>query len=119
MGKPIVTAAALAVVLSSLPAAAPAMTTSAGQIAANPGAYNGRYVEVRGVATQVEQRTFGLDDPYETFLVCASACIPVVAFGWPDVLEGLPIVVRGTFQSVKTVDGVTFRNAISADDDSL
>jgi hypothetical protein len=103
----------------SVPAWGFAMTTNAGQIAANPAAFNGEHVEVRGVASQVEQRTLGLNDHYETFLVCGSACISVVAFGWPDVGEGLPVVVRGTFASAKQIDGYVFYNAIEADDNSL
>ena len=95
------------------------MTTNASQIAQNPGAFNGEHVDVRGVVSQVEQRTLGLNDHYETFLVCGSACIPVIAFGWPDVAEGLPIVVHGTFQSATKIDGYIFYNAIKADDDSL
>jgi hypothetical protein len=119
MSKLLVLAAVLAAALLSRPACGLTMTTNAGQIAQNPAAFNGEHVEVRGVASQVEQRTLGLNDHYETFLVCGSACIFVIASGWPDVGEGLPIVVRGTFESAKQIDGRIFYNAIRADDGSL
>jgi hypothetical protein len=109
----------LAVAAFMTPASSFAMTTNASQIAQNPSAFNGEHVDVRGVASQVEQRTLGRNDHYETFLVCGSACIPVVAFGWPDVAEGLPIIVHGTFQSADQIDGYVFYNSIQADDGSL
>jgi hypothetical protein len=119
MSKLLLVAVLMVTAVAFVPAIGRSMTTNAGQIVQNPSAFNGEHVDVRGVATQVEQRTLGLNDHYETFLVCGSACIPVVAFGWPDVAEGLPIVVHGTFQSAKQIDGYTFYNAIEADDGSL
>jgi hypothetical protein len=119
MSKLLASAVLLVTAVLLSPAWGVAMTTNASQIAQNPAAFNGEHVDVRGVASQVEQRTLGLNDHYETFLVCGSACIPVVAFGWPDVAEGLPIVVHGTFQSAEHIDGYVFYNSIRADDGSL
>lgn len=99
--------------LTALPAAA--STPTIAQLVENPSAYQGRHVQVKGTVEHVEHKISHEGNPYLTFSLCSSQCIPVFAFGNPKTSDGDIVTVRGTYQPVNHLNGYTLRNGIVAD----
>ncbi len=100
--------------LAALPAIAPAATID--QIVGSPTTYDGRHVDVKGTVEHLERKVSHHGNPYVTYSVCSSQCLPVISFGAEPSANGQIVTVHGTYESVKHVgDEYTFRNGIVAD----
>lgn len=110
--------ASIFALLAALPATGSAATID--QILGSPANYDGHHVDVKGTVEHLERKVSHHGNPYVTYTLCSSQCVPVIAFGDPATSNGRTITVHGTYESVKHVGEYTFRNGIVADggDDS-
>jgi hypothetical protein len=110
--------AAAFALLTSLPATVSAATID--QILGTPANYDGHHVDVKGTVEHLERKVSHHGNPYVTYSLCSSQCVPVIAFGDAAANNGQTVTVHGTYESVKHVGEYTFHNGIVADggDDS-
>ena len=99
--------------LAALPATGSAATVD--QIVGSPTNYDGHHVDVKGTVQHLERKVSHHGDPYFTYSLCSSQCVPVIAFGDPATSNGKTVTVHGTYESVKHVGEYTFHNGIVSD----
>ena len=99
-----------------LAGAAWALQTSPTEILANPDAFDGRIVTLRGMVGRLQRRVSRRGNAYFTFeLSDGRTAITVFKFGESPCRAGVAASVEGLFQKVKQVGRYTFRNQVDAD----
>ncbi len=89
--------------------------TTIGDILVNPDKYDGKIVEVKGIAMSVKFKISKRGNPYTTFkLTDDSNTLTVFSFGTLPIYEKDKVKVIGKYQKVKYVGGYVFYNEIDA-----
>jgi hypothetical protein len=99
--------------LAALPAAGSAATID--QILGSPTNFDGHHVDVKGTVEHLERKISHHGNPYVTYSLCSSQCVPVIAFGPAPGGNGQTITLHGTYESVTYVGESAFHNTIVAD----
>lgn len=89
------------------------------QLLNDPGAYDGKHVNVSGTVKHVMQESAN-GRAFVMFALCStSSCVRVFGWGSPKLRNDSIVAVQGTFAAVKQFAGYTFHNGIQADGGTL
>lgn len=101
--------------LASLLLSPLARSASIRAVLANPKQYDRQLMTVSGTVSALQQHLSRRGNAYETFAVCAYACIHIFTFGEPVLHNNEKVTVTGNFAAVKQVGRYTFYNEIDAE----
>ena len=105
----------LVLFLASTASPAFALSTSPGEILANPDRYDGQPVTIRGTVKNLRETVSRRGNAYYTFdLDDETRAIKVFSFGNASCKAGAPATVEGTYQKVKRQGRYTFYNEVEA-----
>lgn len=115
-----VTVSILYLLIISTAANAQAIKTTVGDILSNPDQYDGKMVQVKGIAGSVKEKVSKKSNFYTTFKISnENNVLSVFSFGKLSLHDGDSVRVMGKYQKIKQVGRYTFYNEIDASGGSV